>query len=71
MNAPATNPIWLSDLQLAQRYGVSRVTIWRWAKEGRIPSPRKIGPNTTRWSRAELDALDARMMAGQRTRAMC
>lgn len=25
-------------------------TIWRWAKEGRIPQPVKLGPNTTRWA---------------------
>ena len=69
MQARAAN--WLSDLDVAARYGVSRITIWRWARTGRIPQPLKIGPNTSRWNSAELEAHDARLMAGRRTRAMC
>lgn len=65
-----TESIWLSDRDLALRYSVSRITVWRWAREGRIPQPCRLGPNTTRWNRAELDALDARMMAGQRAGAI-
>ena len=58
-----TTPAWLSDLDVARRYGVkSRITVWRWSQAGHIPKPRKIAPNTTRWSAAELDAHDARLM---------
>jgi prophage regulatory protein len=57
-------PAWLSDKDLADRYGVCRITIWRWAKNGVIPPGKKIGPNTTRWSAAEIDARDAEMMNG-------
>lgn len=58
-----TSPVWLSDLDVANRYGIkSRITVWRWAKAGHIPKPKKIAPNTTRWSAAELDAHDARIM---------
>lgn len=35
---------------LATLLDVSEVTIWRWAKSGRLPKPRKLGPNTTRWN---------------------
>lgn len=36
--APAIAPEaerYLSDVQVAERFGVSRNTIWRWAREGR------------------------------------
>ena len=72
MKQPNNGPIhpWLTDREVAARYGVSRITVWRWAKAGRLPDPHKIGPNTARWNAAELDALDARMLASQRTRAI-
>ncbi|WOJ95795.1 hypothetical protein R0137_11130 [Congregibacter brevis] len=47
---------WVSDRFLSDRYEVSRQTIWRWAKIGKLPSPRKIGDNTSRWELAEADA---------------
>lgn len=57
-------PTWLSDRDLADRYAVSRMTIWRWARKGIIPAGKKIGPNTTRWSAAEIQAHDAAMNGG-------
>jgi len=61
-------PAWLSDRDLALRYGVTRITIWRWAKNGVIPPGKKIGPNTTRWSTAEIESRDAEKMNGGVTR---
>ena len=63
-------PAWLTDNDVANRYAVARVTVWRWAHAGNIPRPRKIGPNSSRWSAAELDAHDARMLVNQRTQAI-
>lgn len=40
---------WNTDMALAKHYNVSRVTIWRWAKAGKLQKPIKIGANTTRW----------------------
>ncbi|MCP5131856.1 MAG: transcriptional regulator [Pseudomonadales bacterium] len=40
---------WVTDKFLSDYYQVSRVTIWAWAKSGRLPPPEKLGPNTTRW----------------------
>ncbi len=53
-----------SDRRVAQRYGVDRATIWRWANEPRFahlgfPKPDKFGPNTTRWDDDRLDQYDA------------
>lgn len=39
---------------VAAIHDVGPATIWRWAKAGTIPSPEKIGPNTTRWSVGKL-----------------
>ena len=53
---------WLSDKQVAARYSVSRITVWRWAREiDQFPKPRKISANVTRWHVSELDAFDKRM----------
>ena len=55
MNAhsPVTNPF-LTVEQVAERYGVSADSIWRWKRSGRFPAPRRVGPNTTRWHIADL-----------------
>lgn len=45
---------YLSDRQAAARYGVSRVTWWRWVRAGNAPRPVKLGPNTTRWHADDL-----------------
>ena len=41
--------LYLSDQQIAQRYAVSRGSIWRWVREGAFPKPVKLGPGCTRW----------------------
>ena len=55
MNAysPVTTPF-LTVEQVAERYGVSTDSIWRWKRSGRFPAPRRVGPNTTRWHIADL-----------------
>lgn len=35
-------------------YGISAATVWRWVKSGRLPAPRKLGPNTTGWRVGDL-----------------
>ena len=47
---------YLSVRQVAAIYGVSKATIWRWAKLGILQPPIKVGPNTTRWLAADLEA---------------
>lgn len=42
-------------------FGISEVTVWRWAAAGRLPSPRILGPRVTGWNVGELrEALRAR-----------
>ena len=55
--APVCN--YLSDRAVAQRYGVSRPTIWRWVKVLRgFPAPVKVSEGTTRWVLGDLEAFD-------------
>ena len=51
--------LFLSDREVAQRYSVSRRTIWRWVKEVEgFPHPIKIAIGTTRWSIKDLEAYE-------------
>ncbi|MDB2683416.1 helix-turn-helix domain-containing protein [Alphaproteobacteria bacterium] len=40
--------------QVANVYGVSVPTIWRWLKDNKIPKPTKIG-GSTRWLNVEIE----------------
>jgi predicted DNA-binding transcriptional regulator AlpA len=49
----------LSYADLEERYGKSRVTIWRWARAGLLPAPYETGPNSVGFASDELDERDA------------
>lgn len=45
----------LSDVQLARRYSVNRVTIWRWLKERPgFPRPVALSQRVRRWRLEEI-----------------
>jgi predicted DNA-binding transcriptional regulator AlpA len=48
---------------LAAMLGVSQVTVWRWSKAGKLPAPRKLGANTTRFNVGEVRAALASLAA--------
>lgn len=48
----------LKAKEVAERYHISLATVWAWTKEGKLPSPVRLGPNTTRWRVAELEDHD-------------
>ena len=41
--------------------GAHRATIWRWVKSGRLPPPKKFGPQTCRWTVGEIRQAIAAM----------
>jgi predicted DNA-binding transcriptional regulator AlpA len=45
---------------VAALYGCSVPTAWRWARAGRIPSPRKFSTHVTAWNVGELRAALAK-----------
>ncbi|WP_406736546.1 helix-turn-helix transcriptional regulator [Thioclava sp. GXIMD4215] len=52
--------IYLSDLQLAARYGVHRTTPWRWLKaDPKFPRPVSLTPGCTRWNLSDIEAWEA------------
>lgn len=59
---------YLSDLDIATRLGVSRITVWRWTDAGRFPRAVKLGPNCTRWRRHDVEAWEAQRIAESEAR---
>ena len=51
--------MYLSDKQLAERFGVTRSTVWRWAKDRGFPQPVALSPGCKRWKLAEVEAWEA------------
>jgi predicted DNA-binding transcriptional regulator AlpA len=52
--------VFLQDTQVAHRYGVCRVSIWRWLKaDSTFPKPFKLSPGCVRWRLADLEAWEA------------
>ena len=49
----------LSYADLEERYGKSRITLWRWARAGLLPAPYQIGPNSVGFALDEIEARDA------------
>lgn len=58
----AENPF-LTDRQVAERYGVSTDSIWRWKRQGNFPAPVRVGPNCTRWRMADLLEHESQLQA--------
>jgi prophage regulatory protein len=61
-----------SDVQLirvkgvALRLGVHRSTIWRWTKQGLLPKPIPIGPNSRAWLVSDINAfVESRAQGGR------
>lgn len=49
----------INDREVARVYGVSRATVWNWARRGLIPQPRKMpGGRLSGWLKSEvMDSL--------------
>ena len=51
---------YLADRDLAERYGIARPSVWRWAKtQPNFPSPIKLSPGCTRWRLEDVEAWEA------------
>ncbi|KAB8180171.1 AlpA family phage regulatory protein [Lysobacter maris] len=50
---------YLSDRDLAVRYGINRATVWRWSDAGTLPQPVKLSPGCTRWRLSDIQAFEA------------
>ena len=58
--AESTGALYVSDRDLAKRYGVSRTTPWDWARlKPDFPQPVKLSERITRWRLDEIEAWEA------------
>jgi len=57
---------YIPDTAVAQRYGVSRATVWRWVQKGSFPAGKKLSPGCTRWRLADLEAWEEKQGGGAR-----
>jgi prophage regulatory protein len=56
---------YLTDIQLAARYGVHRATPWRWAKVyPDFPKAVRLSPQCSRWKLSEIEAWEANRVTG-------
>lgn len=55
MSRQTPNRKWVTDQFLADYFGVHRLTVWKWAREGKIPQPRKLGNRCSRWDLADTE----------------
>ena len=50
--------IYISDIAVAERYQVSRATIWRWTQLKGFPDPVKLSAGCTRWSLSDIETWE-------------
>lgn len=60
-NLPQTG--FISANTLAKALEVSPCTIWGWSKSGRLPKPKKLGANTSRFNAGEVRETLAKLSA--------
>lgn len=54
----------MNDAEVAQVYGVTRQTVWKWSKAKRIPAPRKDAGGRLRWLSSDVfEHLDSLQQA--------
>lgn len=66
----ASNERYLRDTAVAQRYGVCRQTVWRWAGQGALPEPIKLSGGATRWRLSDLLAHEASLPKGAKAKVV-
>jgi prophage regulatory protein len=67
---PVTSPIptrqYIRAQEFAAMLAVHRTTLWRWVRDGHLPRPVKLGPNTVAWESTQIDAWLAAREAAQK-----
>jgi len=51
---------YLSDSELADRFGIARTSVWRWVRTAPdFPKPLKLSAGCTRWKASEIATWEA------------
>ena len=45
----------LRERDVLNMLGISKVTLWRWRRDGAFPQPIRLGPNSVAWRREAVD----------------
>ena len=64
MSTTSSENLYLSVDQVAERFGVSKDTIWRWKRQDEFPRPVKLGGTTTRWRLADIKEWEGQLACG-------
>lgn len=48
---------YLRDKQVAEKLSMSRASVWRLAKAGKLPAPIKLSERVTVWRASEIEAF--------------
>ena len=59
-----SNTLYFTDKQVADRFGVSRETIWRWRSTNDFPRPMKLSAGMTRRRLADIEAWEGSLQKG-------
>ena len=51
--------------EIAQRFNVNRVTVWRWVKSGVFPRPMKITYRHATWPMSVIEAWEQERLAAR------
>ena len=67
-------PIRCRPAHVAQFFGISIPTVYRWVGKGILPPPKKLAPGTVLWAREQIlaafdNAPDAVVLSGKKPKA--
>lgn len=67
-----SHKIYLTDKQVADRYGVKRGSVWRWTKvNNQFPKPVKLSPGCARWLTTELENFEKKSLRSNTSSLCC
>lgn len=59
--------VYVTDVQVAARYGVHRATPWRWVKtDPSFPKPVKLSAKCSRWRLSDIEAWEMLRSQGRK-----
>jgi prophage regulatory protein len=62
--------IYYRAVDLAERYQVHVVTIWKWLRSGNLPPSTRLGPNTVAWRSDHIEAWETERSSNEVARLL-
>jgi predicted DNA-binding transcriptional regulator AlpA len=48
---------------LAKRFKIHPITVWKWTNTGNLPPPVRLGPGTVAWRRSDIESWEEQRTA--------